>query len=50
MCLSCGCMDPETDKDAQITLDDLRRAAEAQDISVDEVVDNIKRTYEQSKA
>lgn len=50
MCLSCGCMDPESDKDAQITLDDLRRAAEAQGISVDEVVDNIQRTYERSKA
>lgn len=49
MCLSCGCMNPETEKDEQITIDDLRRAAEAQGISVDEVVDNINRTYERAE-
>lgn len=48
MCLSCGCMNPETEKEDQITVDDLRRAAEAQEISVDEVVDNINRTYERA--
>lgn len=50
MCMSCGCMNPETEKDAQITLDDLRRAADAQDVTVDQVVENINRTYEQAEA
>lgn len=50
MCLSCGCMNPETRKDDQITMDDLRRAADAQGVSVGQVVDNINRTYEQAVA
>lgn len=48
MCLSCGCMNPEIEKKDQITIEDLRRAAEAQDTAVDEVVDNINRTYERA--
>lgn len=41
MCLSCGCVYPEIEKgDDQITIDDLRRAADAQDTTVDEVVVN----------
>jgi hypothetical protein len=48
MCLSCGCMNPNTEKDDQITLEDLERAAEAQGTSVDEVVENINRTYQQA--
>lgn len=50
MCLSCGCMNPENDKPEQITLQDLQRAADSQDISVEQVVENINRTYEQATA
>lgn len=50
MCMSCGCMDPDTEKTDQITYKDLKRAADAQGMSVDEVVANINRTYEQAQA
>ncbi len=50
MCMSCGCMNAEKAKTDQITLQDLERAAQAQDASVGEVVDNINRTYEQARS
>lgn len=48
MCMSCGCMNADVQKDDQITLEDLQRAAAAQGIPLDQVVANINRTYEQS--
>ena len=44
MCASCGCGKYEDDHgdDRHITLMDLKEAAEAADISVNEVVENLK--------
>lgn len=44
MCMSCGCGNPNVEKPDQITQQDLERAAQAQGMSVDQVVDNIQRT------
>jgi hypothetical protein len=43
MCLSCGCHDPHDDhgNPDQITYEDLRRAADANGISVEETANNI---------
>jgi hypothetical protein len=43
MCLTCGCGEPNADHDdpAHITYDDLKRAAEAAEISVAEAVTNL---------
>lgn len=45
MCMSCGCGNPNVEKPEQISEQDLERAAQAQGISVDEVVQNIQRTH-----
>ena len=44
MCLSCGCGEPNEahGNDANITLDDLKKAAESEGISVEQAADNIK--------
>jgi len=43
MCLNCGCGEPNErhGKDANITLDDVRRAGEANDQSVEESLRNM---------
>lgn len=43
MCLTCGCGEPNADHGdpAHITYDDLKRAADAAEISVDEAVANL---------
>jgi hypothetical protein len=45
MCLTCGCGEPNADHGdpAHITYDDLKRAAEAAEISVEEAVANLNR-------
>jgi len=46
MCLSCGCGEPDADHDdpRHITMEDLRKAAEAAEISPQEAVENIDAT------
>lgn len=48
MCASCGCLRPDDDHGdgANITLNELERAATAAGITVAEVVDNIRDTCE----
>jgi hypothetical protein len=47
MCLSCGCGIPEDDMGDpdQITLQTLEKAAKANGVTVDEVLETIVRTY-----
>ncbi len=47
MCLNCGCGKPDDDhgNEANITMDDLRRAGEANGQDVDQTVANIERAY-----
>lgn len=47
MCLTCGCGMPNDDHgDARhITMEDLKGAAEAADISVEEAAGNLQQTY-----
>ena len=44
MCLSCGCGEPNEahGNNDNITLDDLKKAADAESISVEQAADNIK--------
>lgn len=44
MCLSCGCGDPNADHgdERHITMEDLEAAAEAADITVEEVLQNLE--------
>ena len=44
MCLSCGCGVPEDDhgNPSSITIDDLRKAAESDGLTVEQAADNIK--------
>jgi hypothetical protein len=46
MCLSCGCGEPDADHGdtRHITMEDLRKAAEAAEISPQEAAENIKAT------
>ncbi len=46
MCMTCGCGEPHENHGdpAHITYEDLKRAAEAAQISVTEAADNIKAT------
>ncbi len=50
MCASCGCGNFNEEKPQQITIEDLERAAQAQEISVGEVVDNLRDAYERSRS
>lgn len=47
MCLTCGCGQPNDDHgDARhITMDELKAASEAAEISVDEAARNLQETY-----
>jgi hypothetical protein len=47
MCMNCGCMEPndEHGNPANITLEEMRKAAEANGQSLDETISNIDRTY-----
>ncbi len=50
MCMNCGCMEPN-DKhgnQANITLDEMREAAQANGQDLDEAMDNMERTYHQA--
>jgi hypothetical protein len=46
MCLSCGCGEPDADHgdSRNITMEDLRKAAEAAEITPQEAADNITAT------
>ncbi len=47
MCLNCGCMRAHDDMGkpgTNITYEDVRRAADANDMTVDEALDTIRRT------
>jgi hypothetical protein len=46
MCLTCGCMRPDDDHGdpAHITLADLKKAADAAEISVEEAAQNLQET------
>jgi hypothetical protein len=46
MCLTCGCGEPNADHGdpAHITYEDLKKAADAAEIPVDEAVNNITET------
>lgn len=46
MCLTCGCGEPNADHgdERHITYDDLKRAAEAAEIPVDEAANNFQQT------
>jgi hypothetical protein len=50
VCMNCGCMEPDNTHDdpANITLEQLRRAGEANGQDLDQTIDNIERTYHQS--
>jgi hypothetical protein len=50
MCLNCGCGQPDDDhgNEANITMDDLRRAGEANGQDVDQTVANIEKAYHSS--
>jgi hypothetical protein len=48
MCMSCGCNEPHEQHGDQrnIVYEDLKRAADASNTSVKEIVSNISRTYQ----
>jgi hypothetical protein len=50
MCLTCGCGEPNLDHGdpAHITYDDLKKAADAAEISVDEAVKNFNETVQKA--
>lgn len=50
MCLTCGCGEPNADHGdpRHITLDDLQKAADAAEISVQEAAGNIQSTLPKS--
>lgn len=49
MCLTCGCGEPDSDHgdSRHITMEDLKKAAEAAGVSVDEAVNNFNATVKQ---
>lgn len=50
MCISCGCGAPETrHKDGDITLSDLKKAAQNHDLEVEETADNIHNAAREMK-
>ena len=51
MCLDCGCSEPNErhGDDRHITMDDIRAAAEASEISVDEAARNINDGIRQAQ-
>lgn len=50
MCMTCGCNNPDVEKQDQITREDLERAARAQGTTVDDVVEKLQRTYASASA
>jgi hypothetical protein len=50
MCLNCGCGEPNDrhGNDANITMDDLRKAGQANGQDVDQVMSNIEQAYHAS--
>jgi len=50
MCMNCGCMQPNEShgETANITLDGLRKAAEANDQDLGQTLENIEKTYHQA--
>jgi hypothetical protein len=51
MCISCGCGKPnERHKQGDITLDDLKRAAQNHNLEVEETADNIHNAAREMKA
>lgn len=53
MCLNCGCMRAHDDMgrpDVNIVYEDIKRAAEANNMSVMQALDNISRTAEKDRA
>jgi len=52
MCLTCGCGEPNADHGdpAHITYDDLKKAADAAEISIDEAVKNFDQTVQKAQA
>ncbi len=50
MCLTCGCGEPNADHGdtRNITYDDLKRAAEAAEISVEEATGNLQETVKKA--
>lgn len=50
MCMNCGCGEPNErhGNDANLTMDDLRRAGEANGQDVDETVGNIEKAWHES--
>jgi hypothetical protein len=50
MCMSCGCGSPnERHKPGDITLDDLKRAAQNHDLEVEQTADNIHNSAKEMK-
>lgn len=53
MCLNCGCMRAHDDMGkagVNITYEDVKRAAEANDMTVDETLETIARTADKDRA
>lgn len=53
MCLNCGCMRAHDDMgkpDVNITFEDIKRAAEANGLTVLQTLENIARTAEKDRA
>jgi hypothetical protein len=50
MCMNCGCGEPDNrhGNDANITMEDLRRAGDANGQDVDETVGNIEKAWHES--
>jgi hypothetical protein len=50
MCMNCGCGEPNEKhgNEANITMDDLRRAGEANGQDVDTTIGNMERTWHES--
>lgn len=50
MCISCGCGDPnERHKSGDITLDDLKRAAQNSNIDVEQAAENIRAAAKKAR-
>ncbi|MGH2677218.1 MAG: hypothetical protein ACRDHB_02505, partial [Actinomycetota bacterium] len=51
MCLTCGCGEPNDDHgdSRHIVMDELKAAAEAAEVSVDEAAGNLQATYPKGK-
>ena len=52
MCLTCGCMLPHDDhgNTDYLTIEDLEKSAKADNMSLDEAVENLRKTVDVAKA